>query len=57
MLRVMEDVNYDVSSALSHINLYPLYTTNTFQAAVLPLLIVPLLARLRLPSPLLVRRV
>jgi hypothetical protein len=57
MLRLIEDVGCDISSTLSHIILYQLHTTNTFQGAVLPLLVLLLLAHLRLPSPLLVRQI
>jgi hypothetical protein len=52
MLRLIEYVGCAVSSTLSHITLYQLYTTNTFQAVVLPLL-----AHLSLPTPLLVRQI
>jgi hypothetical protein len=51
------DAGCDVSSTLSHITLYQLHTTNTSQAALLPLLILPLLTHLRLPNLLLVSQI
>jgi hypothetical protein len=57
MLCLIEDAGCDVSSAVSHITLYKLHTTNTFQAAVLLLLVLLLLAHLRLPTSLSVRQI